>query len=95
MSSVSTSRTRARPTDEALIGAGIEKSRTCLAALARLKAPGDWLLGDQLTLADLHAAPMFGYFVKAPEGRALLAEFPALSRWWARARAAGCGGQAS
>ena len=71
--------------DEALISAGMEKSRTCLAALSRLKAPGDWLLGDQLTLADLHAAPMFGYFVKAPEGRALLAEFPALSRWWARA----------
>ena len=45
--------------------------------LARLKAAGDWLLGDQLTLADLHAAPMFGYFVKAPEGRALLAELSA------------------
>ena len=52
--------------DEALISAGLEKSRTCLGTLARLKAPGDWLLGDQLTLADLHAAPMFGYFVKRP-----------------------------
>ena len=71
MSSASTSRTRARSPDEALIGAGMEKSRTCLAALSKLKAPGDWLLGDQLTLADLHAAPMFGYFVKAPEGRAV------------------------
>jgi glutathione S-transferase len=73
--------------DEALISAGLEKSRTCLAVLAKLKAPGDWLLGNQLTLADLHAAPMFGYFVKAPEGRALLAGFPELSRWWARAEA--------
>ena len=25
---------------------------------------------------------MFGYFVKAPEGRALLADHPELSRWW-------------
>jgi glutathione S-transferase len=71
--------------DEALISAGMEKSRTFLAALSRLKAPGDWLLGDQLTLADLHAAPMFGYFVKAPEGSALFADYPALLRWWARA----------
>jgi glutathione S-transferase len=71
--------------DEALISAGMEKAKTCLAALSRLKAPGDRLLGDQLTLADLHAAPMFGYFVKAPEGSALLAGFPALSRWWERA----------
>ena len=86
--------------DEALIGAGLEKSRTCLAALSRLKAPGDWLLGDQLTLADLHAAPMFGYFVKAPEAAVLLAEHPEFvalvgarvrrARRVARPRLAGC-----
>jgi len=73
--------------DEALIAAGIEKSRTCLAALARLKSDGDWLLGSGLTLADLHAAPMFAYFVKAPEGRKLLGEQPELSRWWERVSA--------
>jgi glutathione S-transferase len=77
--------TEGKVSDEALIGAGMEKSKTCLAALSRLKTPGDWLLGDQLTLADLHAAPMFGYFVKAPEGHAALAGYPALSRWWERA----------
>ena len=71
--------------DERVIAAGLEKSTTCLATLTKLKAPGDWLLGDQLTLADLHAAPMFGYFVKAPEGRALLADHPELARWWERA----------
>ena len=32
--------------DEALIAAGLEKSKTCLATLTKLKAPGDWLLGD-------------------------------------------------
>ena len=53
--------------------------------MTKLKAPGGWLLGDSSTLADLHAAPMFGYFVKAPEGRALLADHPELSRWWERA----------
>jgi glutathione S-transferase len=71
--------------DEALISAGIDKSKTCLAAVSTLKADGDWLLGSKLTLADLHAAPMFGYFVETPEGRSLLAGFPALSRWRQRA----------
>ena len=73
--------------DEAVIRSGIEKSRTCLAALAKLKVPGDWLLGEQLTLADLHAAPMFWLFRKAPEGQALLAEYPSLSDWWERVSA--------
>ena len=59
--------------DEALIGAGMEQSRTCLARLPGSRHAGDWLLGEQLTLADLHAAPMCAYFVMAPEGRAMLA----------------------
>jgi glutathione S-transferase len=76
-----------KPSDEALIAAGLEKSRTCLAALAKLKAAGDWLLGDRLTLADLHAAPMFGYFAMAPEGAAMIGEFPELAGWWRRVSA--------
>ena len=71
--------------DEALISAGLDKSKTSLAVLTKLKSPGDWLLGEQVTLADLHAAPMFGYFIKAPEGRALLADHPELARWYERA----------
>jgi glutathione S-transferase len=73
-----------KPSDEALIASGLDKSRTCLAALTKLKAPGDWLLGERLTLADLHASPMFAYFAKAPEGAAMIAEFPELAAWWKR-----------
>jgi len=73
--------------DEGLIASGLTKSRACLAALAKLKAPGEWMLGEQLTLADLHAAPMFAYFAKAPEGGAMIAEFPALAEWWRRIQA--------
>jgi glutathione S-transferase len=76
-----------KATDEALIAAGLEKSRICLGALTKLKAEGDWRLGEHLTLADLHAAPMFWYFAKAPEGAAMIAEFPALAEWWERMRA--------
>ena len=53
-----------------------------LRVLTSLKAPGPWLLGDQLTLADLHAAPIIGYFVKVAEGQKLLAEFPDIQAWW-------------
>ena len=69
--------------DEALIRRRPAQSRgPAWPCFARLKAPGDWLLGDQLTLADLHAAPMFGYFVKAPDRPRSLADYPELSRWW-------------
>lgn len=67
--------------DEEKIAAALPRARTCLSALATLKRPGPWFLGEQLTLADLHAAPVFAYFVRAPEGRAMLASFPALEAW--------------
>lgn len=73
-----------KPSNAALVASGLEKSRVCLGALSKLKAPGDWLLGDRLTLADLHAAPMFAYFAGAPQGAAMIAEFPELAAWWQR-----------
>lgn len=68
--------------DEGRIAAALPRARTCLAALSALKRPGPWLLGRQLTLADLHAAPVFFYFLKTPEGHAMLSAFPALQAWW-------------
>jgi glutathione S-transferase len=68
--------------DESRIAAALPLARKCLAVLAGLKRPGAWLLGDQLTLADLHAAPMFAYFVKSSEGAAMLNEEPRLAQWY-------------
>lgn len=68
--------------DEAKIAAALPVARACLDTLTRLKAAGPWLLGDQLTLADLHAAPIFAYFAKAPEGRAMLEASTVLFEWW-------------
>lgn len=70
------------PSDEARIAAALPVARTCLDVLSRLKRDGPWLLGKDISLADLHAAPMFAYFLKAPEGRAMLDEFPGLRSWW-------------
>lgn len=57
-----------------------------LATLSRLKSDGPWLLGRQLTLADLHAAPIFAYFVKAPVAAAMLEPYPEILAWWDRMR---------
>jgi glutathione S-transferase len=76
-----------KPTpDDALIAAGLRTAATVLRVLSQLKHPGTWLLGDHVTLADLHAGPIIGYFLKAQEGRALTAEHPAISDWWQRLR---------
>ena len=71
-----------RITDEARIAAALPRAETCLAALEALMAEGPWLAGSALSLADLHAAPIFAYAVLAPEGRDLLARHEALRRWW-------------
>lgn len=68
--------------DERKIAAALPVARTCLDALSRLKAHGTWLLGDRPSLADLHAAPVFAYFVRAPEGSEMLEAHPAMQAWW-------------
>jgi len=70
--------------DWALIAGGLAQDETVLKVLRSLKAQGPWLLGDQLTLADLHAAPIIAYFVKVTQGRDLLARFADMRDWYAR-----------
>lgn len=81
---VAVERLETTPPDEAVIANGLRQARTALQALSSLKAEGPWLLGTDLTLADLHAAPIIGYFVKVAEGQALLAEFAEIQNWWTR-----------
>jgi glutathione S-transferase len=70
--------------DEALIANGLRQAETVLSVLTALKAPGPWLLGEQLTLADLHAASIIAYFLKVTEGQKLLAAFADIRAWWDR-----------
>ncbi len=37
-----------------------------------------------MSLADLYAAPIFDYFLRAPEGQEMLREHEMLAAWWAR-----------
>ncbi|MER8898089.1 glutathione S-transferase family protein [Mesorhizobium sp. M0676] len=68
--------------DEALVANGLRQAETVLRVLTALKPPGPWLLGDQLTLVDLHAASIIAYFVKIADGQKLLAAFADIQAWW-------------
>ncbi|ESY36726.1 glutathione S-transferase [Mesorhizobium sp. LNJC384A00] len=68
--------------DEALVTNGLRQAETVLRVLTALKPPGPWLLGDHLTLADLHAASIIAYFVKVADGQKLLAAFADIQAWW-------------
>ena len=71
-----------RAVDEAEIQAGVKASRRTLAALEELAADDLFLTGPDLTLADLHLAPMMSYSHAAPEGRMVLRDHPKLPAWW-------------
>ncbi len=67
--------------DEARLSKAMARVAACLKALDQL-SEGPWLASKGLSLADLHAAPMFAYFGLAPEATPMMAEFPRLSKWW-------------
>ena len=69
--------------DEAAVSEGIEKSARVLAALDDLAAGGPFLVGDTLSLADLHFGAMIAYFAMAQEGRSELRRHAKLAEWWA------------
>lgn len=71
-----------RPVDESEFQRGLEAAPRVLAALESTAGEGRCLCGNQLSLADIHLAPMVGYFVMADEGRALLQKYPRLGEWW-------------
>jgi glutathione S-transferase len=71
-----------RPADENEVQKGLDEAPRVLAALERVAGPGKFLCGNDLSLADIHLAPMVGYFVLASEGRALLHKHTRLSDWW-------------
>jgi len=74
---------QARSPDEAKIAAAIPQADACLRALEELADPrGPCLTGGDVSLADLHAAPMFAYFCMAKEGAEMLSSQPRLAQWW-------------
>lgn len=72
-----------RPVDEVEVAQGLAASAKVLAALEALASAEAFLVGPDLSLADLHVGAMVAYFTLAPEGAALLVGYPRLAVWWA------------
>lgn len=68
--------------DPELISDGLSKSAPVLRLMNDVAEEQLVLSNTGLTLADLHLAPMIGYFDMAPQGQRSLRTYPALSRWW-------------
>lgn len=71
-------------TDEVVIEGAMPAARRQMGLLERQLAETPWLSGESAGIADLYLAPVMGYFSQTPEGESVLAESPALSRWWQR-----------
>lgn len=69
-------------TDEVVIERAMPAARRQMHLLERHLGSARWLSGDTIGIADLYLAPIMAYFSQTPEGRDVLSEAPALSRWW-------------
>lgn len=64
------------------VSRGLIGSHPVLTTLDGIAQEGLQLNGSDISLADIHLAPMIAYFTMVPEAAKLLAQFPALSAWW-------------
>lgn len=70
--------------DESIIEAALPEVDKSMAELERLLGDQEYLAGSALSLADLHLAPIFAYFVATPESKAIMENKPGLNAWWQR-----------
>lgn len=68
--------------DESVVAASIEPVTLCLYEFDRLLGAGAYFGGADLSLADIHLAPVFGYLMGTQEGRDLASAN--LHQWWER-----------
>ena len=72
--------------DEAAITEAMPEISRCMGTIASLRADSKFLVGDRVTLADLHLAPIFDYFQNTPDSAPILQQNPGLGSWWAEMR---------
>lgn len=68
--------------DEEVIAEAMPEISKCMSTIADLRADNKFLVGDRLTLADIHLAPIFDYFQSTPDSASILQENPGLRNWW-------------
>ena len=73
--------------DEALISDALPTIRTVLQQIDSWRGDREFLVGDAITLADLHLYPMLRYFIETGEGETMLGSYPRLREWLNRMQA--------
>ena len=68
--------------DEAAIAEALPEIDKCMSTIAELRGNNTYLAGNQISLADLHFAPIYDYFQSTPESEAILKKNPGLVDWW-------------
>jgi glutathione S-transferase len=71
-----------KPDDKVVADAMPLVTKSVAALEAAADGAGPFLCGAEISLADLHLAPVIDFFSQTPEGRKELAGAPNLSRWW-------------
>ena len=73
--------------DAARIAAALPRIATVLAQLDEWRDGTAYLVGESLSLADLHAYPMLRYLAATADGAALLDRYPGMLEWMTGMRA--------
>ena len=68
--------------DDAEVEKGLMAAPHVLGALEAIAEGTVFLCGSEVSLADIHLAPMIGYFVRATEGALVLGRYAKLLAWW-------------
>lgn len=68
--------------DEAAIEGALPEVRKCMKVLSELRGGQTFMVGEQVTLADLSFIPIYDYFQMTPESGAILDEYAGLRAWW-------------
>ena len=69
-------------TDEAAVAAAVPKVQTALKAIEAIATFSPYLLGANLTLADLYLLPVVFYLSNTPDWEAVISDTPQLKAWW-------------
>ncbi len=70
--------------DESIIEAALPEVDKSMREFETMLGDQEYLTGRALSLADLHLAPIFAYFVDTPESQGILEGKPNLNAWWQR-----------
>lgn len=72
-------------TDEQAVKSAIAPAHTAIAAIEALITGEPYLLGEEMSIADLYVIPVLLYLSQTPEFQPVISQSPKLLAWWERA----------